>query len=242
MFKGLTVQYSTTFFENFLILCIPLILWVFITWSFVTQTSSTHTNLEKIEFSSIKSNSSLAACINCPSLVEYYASEIIQNISIDFDQPIEVLDQTITITLTTSADFYTTKTGWQPNYEYSARNQSNQITIYLQNGTDTIQNPDFYGLLIHEITHSMQYQYYGEPLTAVLPYWYLEGQAEYERYIQLYDQTYTVSDWNAQQSLTYQGWFEEFSDNLQIIGREKLYKAPFDIDEGQTLEEIILIK
>jgi len=68
-----------------------------------------------------------------------------------------------------------------PSYNsYTGYYSSNNITIYSASGL--IIDQELYGLIVHETVHNVQMHLYKEPGIAIIPKWYLEGQAEYYRY------------------------------------------------------------
>ncbi|HOU75823.1 MAG TPA: hypothetical protein PK957_01745 [Candidatus Dojkabacteria bacterium] len=121
--------------------------------------------------------------------------------------------------------------------EYYAINRNHTIFIYIPDKQTHI-NKDYYGLLVHEITHSFQYQYYQQPITAILPEWFTEGQAEFERYSQIHqlEEQVFLASYN---STEYSKYLLEFNKIQTNLGKQDLYLLPLQLTDGKSLQEMI---
>lgn len=181
-------------------------------------------------------------CINCPTLAKYYLHEILENTSQSYDMPSEFLDHKVSIEITKDSKVITQKIDKSINYEFHGLNTNDHILIYIDPtvsnlSTEEIETADiynkfFYGLLVHEVTHSMQYNFYQQPRTAILPKWYKEGQAEYQRYKQL--------DLNLPQTIENQeSYLNQYIDLVRTKGQQKAAYLPFYIEDGMRFEELV---
>jgi predicted transcriptional regulator len=181
-------------------------------------------------------------CTNCPTLTKYYLNEILENTSQSFDMSSEFLDHKVALKITKDPEVITREIDKSINYEFHGLNTNDNILIYIDPSVSNlepsvIETPDiynkyFYGLLVHEITHSMQYNFYKQPRTAIIPNWYKEGQAEYERYKQL--------DLNLPQTVeTDDSYLSQYIDLVRERGEQKATFLPFYLEDGISFQELV---
>lgn len=181
---------------------------------------------------------------SCPKISNHYLSEIIYNTSKSFDTEQEVVDKIVAnLSLVCINDvgqfneISKTDNNIDQIYEYYAVNRNHYIFTYIPE-KETHINKEFYGLLVHEVTHSFQYQYYQQPITAILPKWFLEGQAEFERFSQLHqlEAQLLLADYN---TTGYNQYLLDFNNNKTQIGKTKLYLLPLELTDGISFSDLI---
>lgn len=184
---------------------------------------------------------------NCPVLAQYYVAEIVEKTGQSFQVETEHARKQITVECTYNFDLFNKQSSKKYRTDkftdYYAFNKNNYILIYIPNKENIdkpIPDKVLYGLLVHEVTHSFQYLHYKQPITAVLPEWYMEGQAEYERYSQLRqlnEKAFIIKQ--KEERDEYEEYFITFYNYSRIIGKERLYKLPLLLTDGVSFQELL---